>query len=92
MQKIRCHIFVAGRVQGVFFRAFTRDVAESLGLKGWVRNLFDGRVEAVLEGSKELIEEALKKIKIGPPAARVDHIDLNWNEPVENLPDFRIRY
>ncbi len=92
MQKVRCHIFVAGRVQGVFFRAFTRDVAESLGLKGWVRNLFDGRVEAVLEGSKELIEEALKKIKVGPPAARVDNIDLNWNEPVENLPDFRIRY
>lgn len=83
---------MAGRVQGVFFRAFTRDVAESLGLKGWVRNLPDGRVEAVLEGSKELIDEALKKIKVGPPAARVDHIDLNWDETVENLPDFRIRY
>ncbi|MFN3739861.1 MAG: acylphosphatase [Thermodesulfovibrionales bacterium] len=92
MQKVRCHIFVAGRVQGVFFRAFTRDVAESLGLKGWVRNLPDGRVEAVFEGSREVIEEALKKIKIGPPASRVENIDINWSELIENIPDFRIRY
>ncbi|MCX7793714.1 MAG: acylphosphatase [Thermodesulfovibrionales bacterium] len=92
MHKVRCHVFVAGRVQGVFFRAFTKDVAQSLGLKGWVKNLPDGRVEAVFEGSQELIEEALKKIRIGPPGARVDHIDLNWNEPPENLSDFRIRY
>jgi acylphosphatase len=88
----RCHVFVAGRVQGVFFRAFTREVAESLGLKGWVRNLPDGRVEAVFEGKKALIEEALKRIKIGPPAARVDNLEINWNEEPENLPDFRIRY
>ena len=92
MQIIRCHVFVTGRVQGVFFRAFTREVAESLGLKGWVRNLPDGRVEAVFEGPKEVIEEALKRLKIGPPAARVDNLETNWNEAPENLPDFRIRY
>lgn len=92
MQKVRAHVFVAGRVQGVFFRAFTREVAESLGLTGWVRNLPDGRVEAVFEGSKEVIEEALKKIKVGPPAARVDDIRVVWDESPENLSDFRIRY
>ena len=92
MQKVRCHVFVAGRVQGVFFRAFTREVAESFGLKGWVRNLPDGRVEAVFEGPRELIEEALKRIKVGPPAARVDEFETRWDESVENLPDFRIRY
>ncbi len=92
MQILRCHIFVTGRVQGVFFRAFTREVAQSLGLKGWVRNLPDGRVEAVFEGKKELIEEAIKKLKIGPPAARVEALETDWNEEPENLPDFRIRY
>ncbi len=92
MQKVRCHVFVTGRVQGVFFRAFTRDVANSLGLRGWVRNLPDGRVEAVFEGTREVIEEALKKIKIGPPASRVENIDVKWSELVEDIPDFRIRY
>lgn len=89
---VRCHIYVAGRVQGVFFRAFTREVAESLGLKGWVRNLPDGRVEAVFEGPRELIEEALKRVRVGPPMARVEDIQINWGEPPEDLKDFRIRY
>ncbi len=55
--KIRVHIFVSGKVQGVFFRSSTRDKAKHLGLTGWVRNLEDGRVEAVLEGDKEHIEK-----------------------------------
>ncbi len=89
---VRCHIYVAGRVQGVFFRTFTREVAESLGLKGWVRNLPDGRVEAVFEGPRELIEEALKRVRVGPPMARVEDIQIDWGEPPEGLKDFRIRY
>lgn len=48
----RVHLFISGRVQGVFYRAFTKEVADSLGLKGWVRNLRDGRVEAVFEGQR----------------------------------------
>ncbi len=92
MQKFRAHIFVSGRVQGVFFRAFTRDVARSFGINGWVRNLPDGRVEAVLEGKKEDIENALKEIKKGPPHAIVENIDISWDEKVEDLKDFVIRY
>jgi acylphosphatase len=92
MKKVRAHLFISGRVQGVFYRAFTEDVALSLGLKGWVRNLPDRRVEAVFEGDKELIEEAIKKCYEGPPYARVDNIDVIWEESIENLPDFRIRY
>jgi len=49
----RAHLFISGKVQGVFFRAFTKEVADSLGLKGWVRNLTDGRVEAVFEGEEK---------------------------------------
>jgi len=70
----RAHVIVKGLVQGVFFRAFTREVASSLGLKGWVRNLWDGSVEAVLEGPKDRIELALERLKEGPPSARVQEL------------------
>lgn len=92
MKKARAHLFISGRVQGVFYRAFTEDVALSLGLKGWVRNLPDTRVEAVFEGDRELIEKAIKKCYEGPPYAKVEHIDVIWEDNLENLPDFRIRY
>ncbi len=71
-EKIRTHVFVSGRVQGVFFRSGTRKKARELGLKGWVRNLDDGRVEAVLEGGKEAMERMMEWLKHGPPLARVD--------------------
>lgn len=92
MKKARAHLYISGRVQGVFYRAFTEDVALSLGLKGWVRNLPDRRVEAVFEGDRELIEKAIKKCYEGPPYAKVEHIDVIWEDNLENLPDFRIRY
>lgn len=92
MKKARAHLFISGRVQGVFYRAFTEDIALSLGLKGWVRNLPDRRVEAVFEGDRELIEKAIKKCYEGPPYAKVEHIDVIWEDNLENLPDFRIRY
>lgn len=92
MKKARAHLYISGRVQGVFYRAFTEDLALSLGLKGWVRNLPDRRVEAVFEGDKELIEIAIKKCYEGPPYAKVEHIDVIWEDNLENLPDFRIRY
>lgn len=92
MKKVRAHLYISGKVQGVFYRAFTEEVALSLGLKGWVRNLPDRRVEAVFEGDKELIEKAIKKCYEGPPFAQVSHIDVIWEESVEDLTDFRIRY
>lgn len=92
MEKVRAHLFIEGRVQGVFYRAFTRDIAHSLGLNGWVRNLRDGRVEAIFEGEKGLIEKAIKECYTGPPGARVTNIDIKWEEFKGDLKGFTIRY
>lgn len=90
--KARAHLYISGRVQGVCYRAFTQEIADSLGLKGWVRNLPDRRVEAVFEGEKDKIEMAIKKCHEGPPASRVTNIDVIWEESHEGFSDFRIRY
>ncbi|MEW6419826.1 MAG: acylphosphatase [Nitrospirota bacterium] len=92
MEEARVHLFIDGRVQGVFYRSFTRDTAHSIGLKGWVRNLRDGRVEAVFEGKKELIEQAIKECYIGPPGARVSNIDVKWETAEGDLKGFTIKY
>jgi acylphosphatase len=71
MVNVRAHVFINGRVQGVFFRQSTQLKAQSLGVKGWIRNLFDGRVEAVFEGDKSQVEILVDYCRHGPPAARV---------------------
>lgn len=86
----KAHLLISGRVQGVFYRAFTKDVADSLGLKGWVRNLRDGRVEAVFEGDEDKISIAIERCKEGPPYAKVDNIEITWSEP-DGLIDFEIK-
>ena len=91
METARAHVFIDGRVQGVFYRAFTREVAVSLGLSGWVRNLRDGRVEAVFEGQKDLIRQAIHQCHAGPPGARVTHIDTQWENFTGNENGFHIR-
>ncbi|MCX8030796.1 MAG: acylphosphatase [Thermodesulfovibrionales bacterium] len=90
--KYRAHLIIEGKVQGVFFRAFTKEVADSLGLKGWVRNLPNRKVEAVFEGNKEDIETAISRCYIGPPMSMVINIDIRWEDKVEGFSDFRIRY
>lgn len=90
--KARAHLYISGMVQGVYYRAFTQEVADSLGLTGWVRNLPDRRVEAVFEGEKELIEKAIMRCHQGPPYARVTDIDVAWENQLEDFNDFRIRY
>jgi len=87
----RAHLFIDGRVQGVYYRAFTRDQASELGLNGWVRNMPDGRVEAVFEGREVLIEQAIIACKRGPAGARVTNVDVTW-EPVVGEKGFHIRY
>ncbi len=86
------HVWVEGRVQGVFFRDSTRQAAQALGLSGWVRNLPDGRVEAVFEGDRELCEKALALVRKGPQAARVDSVEFEWEDDDEGLVGFKIRY
>ena len=75
-QKIRKHVYLSGRVQGVGFRAFTVRKAQKLNINGWVKNLADGRVEAVLAGKKNNIKKMLELIQQGPSFAEVDNIEV----------------
>lgn len=81
MSEARARVVIRGRVQGVFFRAETRDRARSLGLAGWVRNVPDGTVEAVFEGDRERIDWMLAWCRRGPGLAEVDDIEVEWEEP-----------
>jgi acylphosphatase len=89
---VRAHVYVMGRVQGVCYRQSTRDRAAALGITGWVRNLGDGRVEAVFEGERSSVKEALAWCRRGPDGARVDGVDAAWDEAVEGIEGFTIRY
>ncbi len=86
----RTRVLVSGRVQGVFFRDSTREKAQALGLSGWVRNLPDGRVEAVFEGDGERVEEMISWCAEGPPDARVQDVSTEDEAP-ENLTGFKVR-
>ena len=88
----RLVIVVSGRVQGVWFRASTREEAIRLGLRGWVRNLPDGRrVEAVLEGEERALLQMLEWCQAGPPGARVDRADTRWEPATNEFEGFSIR-
>jgi acylphosphatase len=86
---VRYRVLVSGRVQGVFFRDTTRRLAEQHGVAGWVRNLPDGRVEAVFEGPPEDVERLVEWSRHGPRHAAVDHIEVQPEQP-EGLDTFRI--
>ena len=88
---VRAHIFVSGRVQGVFFRVETRREATKRNITGWVRNTHDGKVEAILEGPQENVEKLIAFCRNGPPAAIVREIDIQWEEPTREFTGFEIR-
>ena len=90
--KVRAHVFVKGMVQGVLFRYVTKDEANLRGVKGWVRNLEDGRVEAVFEGVKEKVDEMMEFCHYGPPAAKVSSVKVTWEEYTGDFKGFSIRY
>ncbi len=91
--KARALIHVSGIVQGVGYRWFVEDYAKKIGLKGYVMNLPDGRVEIVAEGEKEKIEGLLEYLRNNKPRlAKVDRIDVKWQEYKGEFDDFRIRY
>ncbi|MFQ5906932.1 MAG: acylphosphatase [bacterium] len=92
MTEARLHVFISGRVQGVFFRANTQSMARRLNLTGWVRNLGDGRVEAVFEGSRDDAEGMLSWCHKGPPGAVVNRVEEVWEQPTGEFGDFSIRY
>jgi len=88
----RARVLVTGRVQGVFFRQSTREMAEGLGLCGWVRNQPDGSVEALFEGEKNLVEQAIAWCRQGPPRAAVDELTMEWLDGPAECAGFAIRY
>ena len=88
----RLHLKVSGLVQGVFFRANTRDEALKLGLTGFVRNLPDGSVEIVAEGDREILDELLRWCQKGPRISRVDHLDHTWDKTDGSFDTFEIAY
>ena len=90
MERKRAHVWIAGRVQGVFFRAHTADRARQRGVVGFVRNLPDGRVEAVFEGDAPAVEEMVAWCHQGPPRARVERVKVQWEEPRGEFAEFQI--
>jgi acylphosphatase len=78
--KARAHVFVSGRVQGVFFRSETRREATRRGVIGWVRNLHDGRVEAIFEGEEESVKALVEFCRHGSPDAIVTGIEVKWED------------
>lgn len=88
----RAHVYVQGKVQGVFFRASTRDKAVDLGVTGWVKNRSDGSVEAVFEGTKELVDKILTWCRKGPSGAFVQQIEVCWEDYTGNFDEFMVVY
>ncbi len=88
MVNVRVHVFVSGRVQGVFFRQNTKRQADSVGVRGWVRNLPDGRVEAVFEGKEPDVKAIVDFCRLGPSSARVDSVEINSEDYKGEFSDF----
>jgi len=84
------HMYVRGRVQGVYFRASTQREAKRLGLTGWVKNRPDGAVEICAEGEEEGLKELIAWAQKGPSAARVERVDVRWRGYGGDFHDFRI--
>jgi acylphosphatase len=90
--KVRAHVFITGRVQGVFFRSETRYEAKRLDVAGWVRNTPDGKVEAVFEGEEKSVKQIIEFCRRGPPEARVTDVHVVWENYADEFRDFEIRY
>ncbi len=80
-ERVRAHVRVRGRVQGVWFRQSAADRAAVHGVAGWIRNVDDGSVEAVFEGPRDAVDAAIGFVRLGPPRARVEGVDVVWEEP-----------
>ena len=91
MNKVRAHVLVSGKVQGVFFRQKTQRQAQSFGVTGWVRNLPDGRVEAVFEGEEEAVKALVDYCHRGPSFAIVENVNVNYENYNGEFSSFQVR-
>lgn len=89
MKSLQC--IVSGKVQGVYYRSWTFDQAESLGLRGWVRNLDDGKAEVLIQGDEAAAEEMKKRLRQGPPLSRVENVQAKWIDYDKTYDRFEIR-
>jgi acylphosphatase len=89
---VRAHVFVRGYVQGVFYRSETGLEAKKQGVTGWVRNLPDGRVEAVFEGEETSVKRLVEFCRRGPPGARVTAVNVFWENCTGEFNRFEMRY
>jgi len=92
MDRLRAHVLIEGRVQGVNFRASAQAQARGAGVEGWVRNLDDGRVEAVFEGSDAAVKRMISWCYNGPQPARIDRVNVEWEQPTGQERGFRIEW
>ena len=90
--KARMHVYISGHVQGVFFRANTEELAQRLGLCGWVKNLSGGGVEAVFEGERDQLGEMIKFCRRGPPGAKVTSVEVKWEDYKGEFSGFETSY
>ncbi|TFH37169.1 MAG: acylphosphatase [Anaerolineales bacterium] len=91
MKKTRAHLHIRGSVQGVSFRYYTLQEAQSVQVIGWVRNLWDGRVEALIEGEQTAVDHMVEWCRKGPPMADVEDVAIIWEEPTGEFSNFRVR-
>ena len=90
--EVRAEIVVNGLVQGVGYRYFVVREAKKLGLKGFTQNLYTGEVLTVVEGERAIVEEMIKKLKVGPSHASVKTYKVNWQEPKNEFTDFEVKF
>jgi len=86
----RARVLITGLVQGVFFRREMTDLARRLGISGWVRNLPDGKVEALAEGERARLDELIRFCHVGPRGAVVRKVEVEWSDPSGEFRGFRI--
>jgi acylphosphatase len=89
-KKTRAHVFIRGKVQGVYFRQNTKQVATRRGVTGWVRNLPDGSVEAIFEGYNGDVNEVIEWCHVGPPKAKVEDVDARFEKYTGEFANFTI--
>ncbi len=92
MEKARARVIIEGRVQGVFFRHHTQEIASKLGVMGWVKNRRDGSVEAVFEGERGRVDQIIQWCHRGPSEARVTKVDSTWENYTGEFEDFSVTY
>ena len=86
------HVLISGRVQGVWFRASTKQKADQLGLKGWVRNTNDGCLEAVFQGNDKQVSEMINWCHQGPPLAKIEKVNVTKKQSMDTFKDFSIKH